>query len=153
MHMLLKFLLDTGKVLFLLINSSNKTSTYTYRYSYEQIKSTRQNYNTQRSNCADCRSADQAYLIWYQRKSHDVLSYVAHNKCPPRNPVTWSEPRQLIEKLCATMKFKKSFISKCFFSERSPWSDINFIFRCGFQPEIVYRQQWNHGKKLITLKI
>lgn len=47
------------------------------------------------------------------------MSYVAYNKCPPRNPVTWSEPRQLIEKLCATMKFKKSFISKCFFSERS----------------------------------
>ena len=39
-----------------------------------------------------------------------------------------SESRQLIEKLCAPMKFKKSFISKCFFSERPRLERYQFYF-------------------------
>lgn len=59
---------------------------------------------------------------------------VPYNKCSPLNPVTYAgKPRQLIEKLCATMKFKKSFISKSFFSACPRQGDINFIFYCGFQ--------------------
>lgn len=62
-----------------------------------------------------------------------AISYVPHNKCSPLNPVTYAgKPRQLIEKLCATMKFKKSFISKSFFSACPGRSDIYFIFYCGF---------------------
>lgn len=56
------------------------------------------------------------------------MSCVPHNKCPSQNPVTGTEARQLIEKLCATMKFKKSFISKCFFSGRPRLERYQFYF-------------------------